>query len=290
MTNTKKNSANILNFPVPDLSGIKLKTGKMSVEKLSKVETFQGPIRKLISQEMEENQLTQLEEMIWKKGSGIKLEKTRFWIWVLDMISPDRPSNPCFWSWKGYLNLPVRNPSIMFEEVTHIASQYTPDLCRDFFYKVEGQKLTDQRMRKNIRKRRTNHKYGYGPAGDVFWKEIIPQIGKEYLNQPLRPDFFDSFLAVGEISNFYYGVIEELYPTGENFAHKDETRKREMVSIILAFYDMYQIKDCELINNPNGDICPKLNEYDLSVINDNKLSLTKLVDRIKTHLAEREVA
>jgi hypothetical protein len=290
MTITKTKSANILDFPVPDLSGVKLKTRSIPVEEYSKMETIHAPIRTLISQEMEENQLTQLEEMIWKKGSGIKFDKTRFWIWVLDMISPDRPSNPCFWSWKGYLNLPVRNPSIMFEEVTHIASQYTPDLCKDFFYKVEGQKLTDQRMRKNTRKRRTNHEYGYGPASDVFWNEIIPQIGKEYLNRPLRPGFFDSFLAVGEISNFYYGVIEECYPTGRNFAHRNETRKREMVSIILAFYDMYQIKDCELVNNPNGELCPKLNEYDLSIITDNKLLLTKLLDRIKNHLAEREVA
>jgi hypothetical protein len=289
-TTTTTTSAKILGFPVQDLSGVKLKTGKMSVEKLSKMETYQGELRKLISQEMELNQLTQLEDMIWVKGSGIKLKKTRFWISILDMVAPTRPSNPCFWNWKGYFNLPIQSPFIMFEEVTHIASQYTPDLCKDFFYKVEGQKLTDQRKRKNIKKKRTNRKSAYGHASTAFWKEIIPQIGNEYFNQPLRPDFFDSFLAVGEISNFYYGILEEVYATEGSFAHRDETRNIEMVSIILAFYDMYQIEDCELVNNPNGDICPKLNEFDLSVITENKLLLTKLMERIDNYYAEKEIA
>jgi len=291
MTNTTTTTgAKILDFPVPDLGGVELETRKVPVEELAKMQSYQGELRKLISQEMELNQLTQLEESLWVKGSGIKLEKTRFWISILDMVAPKRPSNPCFWNWKGYFNLPVQSPFIMFEEVTHIASQYTPDLCKDFFYKVKGQKLTDQRIRKGIKKERTNLKCSYGYASVAFWKEIIPQIGREYLNRPLRPDFFDSFLAVSEISNFYYGILEEVYKTGGSFAHRSETRNREMVSIILAFYDMYQIKDCELVNNPNGDICPKLNEFDLSVITENKLLLTKLMERIDNHLTEKEVA
>ena len=259
-----------MKYKVEDHSKYNSTLVKMTTEDFKQIVFDTSAYRSMITQEDELRQLDQLEEILFEKiETDFNLSKTRKIIKILDQISPDRKNCGTLLGWQGFYKTEIRSPYGLFSDLVHITSSYFPNLVKDWFIKIEGRKLSDQSLRRRTRKGRTT-KPNF-PSDSEIWSEIFAQIGYEYLEQPIRPDLYDSFLTIQQLGHYYYTLIESVIKKDTSLSNEEMQLKIVRlghISIICGLYDVFKIKVGEFENNPKSIINKKFNKDDLTLIND----------------------
>lgn len=275
---------------VPDLSGVEhqFKVRKMSAERFNNTKCFAGRWRSIITQKMELSQLKKIEDYY---DGDFSMHKTELYIHTLDFFAPDRIINGCLTGWQGFFNLSIRDHNPMIEELLHITSCYIPSLAKDFLFEWKGKKLSDLRFLKKLVKSRTTKPRFL--ASDVFWKDIVIQLGNKYLHKYLiKSHWIDSFLAVNQLSHFYYTQIIKIFPFDKSLSSREFKNKElhlQQLGVVTALFDLYDIEDCEFTNNPPIDsVCKKFNEEEVSFIKDWSKSGRMMIDEVIKGLKEKK--
>ena len=250
----------MLNYNVPDLSGVKLETKKIPLKDINENSYYDGQVRFLISQEMELSQLKEIKEKYFdylEERDNFPLTKSI--ISELDKIAPHRKQNPLLLGWQGYFNLPTKNPFCMMEEILHITSCYIPLLAKSFLFEWKGRSLKQKMfLKREVKGRTTKPRF---PASDVFWKDIKEQLGSKYLYKyVLNTSFADVLFSVQQLTDFNYTLFRKDHP-------EDKGTQLQRASLVCALLNIFDMDDKEFTNNPpQGSICKKFNKREIDLI------------------------